>query len=75
MGIKDIGQLFRFQKVGFAFSPSIDSASGILYCWDCAHFSESSRICLPRVVAIKGSWVVGEGPERSYLYLCSEQTF
>lgn len=58
-----IGHLFRSQNVGFAFSPSVDSARGLLCCWDYARFHESSRSCHPTFVAITRSWIVESGPK------------
>lgn len=48
--------------MGFAFSLFAESAGGILYIWDAAWFTEVFRVCHPKFVAIKGSWIAGVGP-------------
>lgn len=48
--------------MGFTYSPSVDSIGGLICCWDSAHFAKSTRVCFPRFIAIKGSWIVGDGP-------------
>lgn len=61
VSVQTIGQLFGFQDVGFAFLSYVDLAGDLLFCWDYAHFFELSRVCQPKFVAIKGSWIAGEG--------------
>lgn len=40
-----IAQIFRSQDVGFTFSPSIETAKGIICCCSLASLSKSSRVC------------------------------
>lgn len=68
-----IGQLFGFQDMGYAFFPSNDLVSSLLCCWNCAHFSKSSKVCQPRLIAVKGSWITGDGLEGLiYIYALTE---
>lgn len=39
-----ISYLVCFQDMGFVFSPSTESAGGILYVWNCARFSVVSSV-------------------------------
>lgn len=56
-------QLVGFQYMGYAFSPFIKLVRGILCVWNCARFLELARVCQPIFIAVKGSWVAGEGPQ------------
>lgn len=44
--------------MGFAFSPSVESARGIICVWDSTRFIEVSILCYSRFIVVKGSWIV-----------------
>lgn len=48
---------------GFAFSPSIGSAGGVMCCWDKTIFYVSECVIEWRFVAMKGQWLDGASPE------------
>lgn len=51
-----INQLTDFSDMTYNYSLSIESAGGILHCWNASLFIELARSCTNRFVAIKGHW-------------------
>lgn len=58
-----IAQLTGWQDVGFAWSPTNESAGVIICCWNLASIRKTSRVCQSQFVSIKGSWVAKDAPE------------
>lgn len=52
-----IDQTFGANNTDFTFSPFLDSSRSIICCWNSARFIELAKICQPRMVVIKGSWI------------------
>lgn len=50
-----IAQLAGWSDFSFAYSLSINRASGLICCWNGASFRKDSRMCSPQFTVIKGS--------------------
>lgn len=62
-----IDHIFGADNTGFAFSPSINSLGGGVFCWNLYSFSKTSSICFHRMIVVKGTWTTRDGPE---VFLC-----
>lgn len=59
-----IGHLMGCNDMTYAFSPSSETAGGIIYCWDAFLFMKESWSCFNRYITIKGHWKSSLGPLR-----------